>query len=323
MNGHKIFSFRQALIFLLIPIIFIACDSDYTPEGWNREAVAAALTASVNADSIESCVRWLEAMGTRYALAGNGRSIASKIKKRFISMGYEDTRLDSFRLVYTSGGVSFDGWQYNVIATLEGREYPDSVCILGAHYDDISEPASRFQVAPGANDNASGVAAMMETARVMKKKHFAPDKTIRFIAFGAEETGLHGSADYARKVSREGEKINLMLNNDMIAYESWNDPANWRVNIIDYDNSHSVRYEAERICNIFTELDFINDNTYSHYSDSYPFVAAGYKALFFTSWKFDNNYHTVNDLADACNFDYCREVTKISCAMLVFNTWKP
>jgi hypothetical protein len=114
-----------------------------------------------------------------------------------------------------------------------------------------------------------------------------------------------------------------MLNNDMIAYEPDNNRANWSVNIIDYNNSHYTRTEAERLCTKYTVLKYFTDNTYNNASDSYPFYLAGYKALFFFSQKkdlinpIDPNYHSLDDLASNCNFDYCKEIVKISCAMLV------
>jgi hypothetical protein len=105
----------------------------------------------------------------------------------------------------------------------------------------------------------------------------------------------------------------------MIAYEPDNDKTKWRVNIIDYDNSHFLRMEAEQLCAKFTNLSYYNNNTYNKSSDSYPFFNNGFKALFFFSNKMDPNYHTLNDLAANCNFDYCREIVKISCALLVDN----
>jgi hypothetical protein len=103
----------------------------------------------------------------------------------------------------------------------------------------------------------------------------------------------------------------------MVAYEPSDDPASWIVNIIDYDNSHYLRKEAEAMCTKYTQLQFTNINTYYKQSDSYPFFTHGYKALFFFSSTSDPNYHTLNDLAANCNFNYCREIVKASCALLV------
>jgi leucyl aminopeptidase len=199
---------------------------------------------------------------------------------------------------------------------MEGTLNPDSLCVIGGHYDNILKSDDPFTLVPGANDNASGVAATFEIARVMKNKRYRPESSIMFIAFGSEETGLWGSGNFAANPHGFSGKIRFMLNNDMIAYEPGSDPSAWGVNILDYDNSHNLRIEAEKICTRFTDLNFRNDNTYNKMSDSYPFFANGYKALFFTSDKMDPNYHTLNDMAANSNFSYCREITKISCALL-------
>jgi Zn-dependent M28 family amino/carboxypeptidase len=110
-----------------------------------------------------------------------------------------------------------------------------------------------------------------------------------------------------------------MLNNDMIAYQPGTDQSEWIVNINDYDNSHNLRTEAEQMCTRFTVLKYINDNTFNRQSDSYPFFTNGFEALFFFSNYIDPNYHTLNDLVEYCNFDYCREIVKVCCALLVDN----
>ena len=105
----------------------------------------------------------------------------------------------------------------------------------------------------------------------------------------------------------------------MIAYQPGTEMQEWRVNIIDYDNSHAFRTKAEELCLRFTSLDYYNDNTHKTQSDSYPFFVAGYKAIFFTSDVFDLNYHSTSDLSVNCNFDYCTEIAKLCVAMLVYN----
>jgi len=232
-------------------------------------------------------------------------------------MGYSDTKLDSFLITKVYKGVTYNQTQYNVIATLEGNTPSDSICVIGGHYDDITGTGDPFTVAPGANDNASGVAAAIEVARVLKKNNFIPATTIKFIAFASEEQGLYGSSSYAGRALSTIVKIRFMLNNDMIAYQPGNDKTNWQVNIIDYNNSHNFRKQAEVLCRKYTILGPYNDNTYNNASDSYPFYINGFKALFFFSRVMDPNYHTVNDIVSNCNFEYCSEIVKLNCAILV------
>src|SRR5674476_353019 len=166
-------------------------------------------------------------------LADNHRQVAVRLKNKFIQFGYIGTKLDSFNITTTFDEIEYTTTQYNVIATLLGNTYPDSICILGAHYDNrvSSTAGDPFVFAPGANDNASGVAATLEIARVMKKRSFVPSSTIQFIAFGAEELGLFGSSAFAQKASAADVKIKMMLNNDMIGLPSSSDQGMWYVNI--------------------------------------------------------------------------------------------
>ncbi|UCE95787.1 MAG: M20/M25/M40 family metallo-hydrolase [Candidatus Bathyarchaeota archaeon] len=99
----------------------------------------------------------------------------------------------------------------NIIGTLEGTDPDPSILYLGAHYDSVS-------VGLGANDDASGVAAMLEAARVLSTKVQQVKTTLKFIAFGAEETGLEGSENYVMKHEAEVRNKGLgMINLDMIA----------------------------------------------------------------------------------------------------------
>jgi aminopeptidase YwaD len=99
----------------------------------------------------------------------------------------------------------------NVIGTLEGTDPEQGIVYLGAHYDSVS-------AGPGANDDASGVGAMLEAARVLSTSGHRTKATLKFIAFGAEETGLDGSEYYV--IEHEDEVTNKglgMINLDMIA----------------------------------------------------------------------------------------------------------
>lgn len=311
---------KAPILFLILSGLFITtCTRIEDPEKLRNEDIIRVLNNDILADSLESYVVWMQDMGSRFALSENHRNIAIKIRNRFKNLGYPNTRIDSFMIYKTYRDINYQQWQYNVIATLEGNTYPDSICILGGHYDNILKTGDPFDIVPGANDNASGVAAALEIARVMKKHNYIPSSTIEFVAFGSEELGLFGSSEYVAESVQHSRKIKMMLNNDMIAYQPGSNSADWYVNIIDYDNSHDLRRDAELMCSRFTLINYKNDNTYSSQSDSYPFFAGGYKSLFFFSDIVDPNYHSLSDIPANCNFEYCREIVKISNALLIEN----
>jgi len=85
----------------------------------------------------------------------------------------------------------------NIIGELKGSTHPEEFVVLAAHYDSIPEKDS----APGADDNGSGVACLLSVARAFNKGLFKPKRSIRFVAFTAEEVGLKGSAEYVSQLS--------------------------------------------------------------------------------------------------------------------------
>ena len=105
----------------------------------------------------------------------------------------------------------------NVIATLPGVQpwAKDRVYVVSGHYDSLAIGETDYDApAPGANDDASGTAAVMELARVMSRHTF--DATIVFMAVAAEEQGLNGSRHWAKEAKRKGVKVAAMFTNDIV-----------------------------------------------------------------------------------------------------------
>ena len=122
----------------------------------------------INQDSIKNTIQSLQNYTTRFMLDTNRKTIALSLKEKFISMGYLNTVIDSFLTITNLNHLYYQikdtTWQYNIIATLEGTQYPDSICIAGGHYDSFSD-SLLVGKAPGADDDASGVSATIEIGR--------------------------------------------------------------------------------------------------------------------------------------------------------------
>ncbi|MBX3244307.1 MAG: M28 family metallopeptidase [Acidobacteria bacterium] len=103
----------------------------------------------------------------------------------------------------------------NVIATLKGTTDPDRIYVVSGHYDSMcTSPINAECDAPGANDDASGTAAVIELARVMSKQRY--DATIVFMAVPGEEQGLLGAAHYAEMAKEKSWNIEGMITNDIL-----------------------------------------------------------------------------------------------------------
>lgn len=268
---------------------------------------------AIQADSIRATMIHLQNYGSRYKLNENRKSVAGWLASRFISYGYTDVALDSF-YCHVTRPVDTLLWQYNVMAKLPGLSAPDEEDLVGAHYDSYSN-ANPSSTAPGADDNASGVAAVLEIARVMKEQGFQPETTITFALFAAEELGGQGSEQMAREARETGRDIRIMLNLDMIA----SDPDSMET--IEAYSFYRVESAAEFAAGVFSDytgftVETPADSTNTG-SDSYFFWLYGFPVTFFIEKEFSPNWHTPFDTLGACNLGYCRDVTRGACAILM------
>lgn len=167
------------------------------------------LVGLVSTSSLDATVQTLQDFQTRYASTTNCEAAGEALFSAFSALGLDEVRFEPFTF---AGSYS----SRNVVAEKIGETYPDDVYIVCAHYDSTSPTATRLSLAPGADDNASGVAAVLEAARILAP--YDLDFTVRFIAFSAEEWGLYGSRAYTAGIQGSGRRIRGVINLDMIAY---------------------------------------------------------------------------------------------------------
>ncbi len=272
------------------------------------------MIAQINADSVQSVIQRLQDFGTRFLMLDNRKEVAEWLADRFISYGYADAKIDSFLCYVDWGGIYIDtNIQYNVIATLTGASAPDEEYVIGGHYDSFSYP-DPYVAAPGANDNGSVVAATMEIARIMKMNGYQPEATIHFILFAAEELGLFGSRYQAEKARTDGTDIRFMYNMDMIS----NNPDNLEeVAIYRYPGFDWAAYVAADLMERYTSLDvYLPDNINSG-SDSYPYWRWGFPSMYVEERDFSPHWHQLSDTIGNCNIEYCTQITRGACALLM------
>jgi leucyl aminopeptidase len=120
--------------------------------------------------------------------------------------------------MFSHGGITP---QPSVILTIPGSDLPGEYVILGGHQDSTRSGCSTSSacVAPGADDDASGIAVLTEAIRIAMASDFQPQRTVQFMAYAAEEVGLVGSADIASIYSSQGRNVLAVLQQDMTAYD--------------------------------------------------------------------------------------------------------
>lgn len=276
----------------------------------------------VNTDSVEAYIQFLQDMDTRFLIAPNRKDIALAIQQKFYDLGVEHVRIDSF-LCTTNidyANLHFDTitWQYNVIASLPGISNSNIHWVVGAHYDDVVAPNGDPMVfAPGADDNASGVAALFESSRILCQNQFYPVHTIDFVAFAAEELMHYGNSGAQSFVDSTQSEIlvELMINNDMIAHTSSN---NWEIKLSNYIGAEWLTNIAEQVTYQYTVIDpVVSAPSTEGGADCKYFVEAGIPCIYFMEKDFNPFYHSNNDLVENCDLNYCAEAIKITIGTLL------
>ena len=200
---------------------------------------------------------------------------------------------------------------YNIEATINGYDSTnDEVYIICAHYDSV--PGS-----PGADDDGSGVAAVMAAAKLMS--NYICKNTVKFVVFSGEEQGLFGSYYYVEEALNNDTNIAGVLNVDMIGYsvteedikylkvyQNINNPLEW---LTDYTINVSEQYYN------FINLEIVPSG-WSGGSDHYYFWEAGYSAIFYAESNFNDYYHSPEDTIENMNISYTIKNSKLIIATL-------
>ncbi|MDH7518099.1 MAG: M28 family peptidase [Candidatus Thermoplasmatota archaeon] len=196
----------------------------------------------------------------------------------------------------------------NVEATIYGMESEDEIYIICGHYDTVSG-------SPGADDDGSGVVAVMTAAYIMSQYVF--NYTIRFVTFSGEEQGLLGSEVYAQQAAAQGENIVGVLNADMIGFAlSAYDGSNLKV----YEDTasewlYTFTNNVKNQYNDYIHLNLLHSG-YTWGSDHNSFWDYGYCALFYHEYNFNDYYHSPEDTIENMNITYATKVTRIMLATL-------
>lgn len=330
-----------------------------------QDASIKQMVDEVSAKNIEAIVRKLVSFETRHTLSDTvSKTEGVGAARNWIKAEYE-------RYAAASNGrmkVAFDEFvqpkgdridkptpMKNVLAVLKGTDTADKrIYIVSGHYDSrVTDVMNVKDFAPGAVDDASGIAVSMELARVMAKRSFPA--TIIFMAVVGEEQGLYGSTNVAKRARAEGWQIDAMLNNDIVGNTygmetGLKDNRSVRVfsegvpatetekeasirNSVGGENDSPARElarytkeVAERYVELLDVKLIYRRDRYLRGGDHTPFSQQGYTAIRITEMNEDfNRQHQdirkVNgvdygDLPDFADYDYTQKVARMNLAVL-------
>lgn len=332
----------------------------------NRDSEISSMVTQVSQDSLRSYINTLVAFGTRNTLStqtskvrgiGAARTWVLQKFNQFAtkSNGRLSAFIDTTTLQPDKRRVDSVLLLGNVVATLRGTDPNDKrIFIISGHLDNMrTSVMDRTGDAPGANDDGSGTAAVIECARIMSQRSFPA--TIVFVALSGEEQGLLGAHFMAAKAKRDSLKIEAVLNNDIMGSNNSNE-----TNIIDNTRIRVFSeglpaFETEKNAKLIRQLGLENDGrsrqlaryvkeTGERYvenievvmiyrndrflrgGDHSAFVENGFTAVRFTEMN-ENYYHQhqdvrkengiqYGDLAEFIDFEYLRKNTAINLSVL-------
>ncbi|KAL1696740.1 hypothetical protein GGG16DRAFT_99136 [Schizophyllum commune] len=245
---------------------------------------------------------------TRAYRSTNARAPALWIQQQFqASLGSSNVQLieNSFN-------------QPNVIAKIPGKNSTESV-ILAAHLDSTVGSASSSSRAPGADDDASGIAVLLQTAKILAANTYQGSRTIEFHAYAGEEGGLLGSQTVARKYASSGASVAAMLQMDMVAYQTRSKP----VLTVLTDTDSSLVAWSQQLLKAYLSSDSIYTSSCGYAcSDHFSWEDQGYPAVSIdesgpNDAYLNPYYHSSRDTIDKLDFTKAAEFVKMALAFSV------
>jgi Zn-dependent M28 family amino/carboxypeptidase len=210
----------------------------------------------------------------------------------------------------------------NIIAFIEGSQHNNETIVISAHYDHLGK-RNDSTIYYGADDNASGVASLIEIARVMQiaaNHEIKPARNILFLAFDAEEKGWLGSTYFLNNLPDTLGSILLNINLDMIGRNRYNDnkydqsvfmvskgkKRGYYKRLIRKSNNSNHNLSISRYPRPFSNI------ALRSFSDHFVFMKKGIPFIHFQTGM-HKDYHTINDTPDKINYKKLTEFSKFLC----------
>ena len=273
------------------------------------DSLIAALMDSTSLTRIVGTIQRLQDFDSRYVVVDSCWAAGYWIRDKFQEYGYSDVRLDTFRTMSFQDSVD----AMNVIAVKEGTTRPSEYVVLGGHYDSVNAENFHdpFALAPGAEDNATAVAAVLEAARLLEG--VPTDRSIIFACWSAEEMGLWGSRHFVAEAVEESLDIVVYLNMDCIGYL---EPSPDEAPVIVFTDSLSLAIAGymQTLAHTHTPYEFQTCIRPIGASDHTSFWEARYNVVD-TGTTISSPYrHTIDDIIDNIDTDFARALAAVNVA---------
>lgn len=267
---------------------------DVLPFAIDQPTLVATLAGGVSEAELLSTITALSGFPNRFHAHPSGSASATWIRNQWA--GFAAGRPDVTVEFFDHGNITP---QDSVILTIPGSTLPAEIVVLGGHQDStIGWPGCSSNpdcIAPGADDDASGIAVLSEVIRLALAHGLRPQRTVQFMAYAAEEVGLDGSTDIAEFYSNTGKNVVAVLQMDMTGYQG---SAQDIVLINDWTNSELNAFVADLISTY--QPGMVQSTTLCGYacSDHAPWHTRGYRAAFPFESTFDQSSPYIHSSSD-------------------------
>jgi leucyl aminopeptidase len=278
----------------------------------NQEEIVKPMLDNLRTDNLLATITKLSSFKNRYYKGETGKQSAAWIKDLWSTMvkGRSDASVEYFK---------HSAWdQPSVILTIKGKS--DETIILGGHQDSINGWGGATAKAPGADDNASGIATITEVIRVLMESSYQPQKTIKFMAYAAEEVGLLGSNEIAKDFKSKNINVVGVMQLDMTNFKGSKDLD--IVMMKDYTNDEQNQFIGSIIDHYVPGIKWGFDECGYACSDHASWHMQGFPASMpFESkmHEYNSNIHTPRDLLSVSenHADHAIKFAKMATAYIV------
>ncbi len=263
----------------------------------DRPGTVALWLPQVSEANIYNTINHLSSYQNRYYASATGKSSAEWIRASWQTLA--GSRSDVTTELFTN--CSNCSTQPSVILTIQGTVFPDEIVVLGGHLDSINGSAggNLSQRAPGADDDASGIATLTEVIRIALADGWRPQRTVKFMAYAAEEVGLRGSRAIAQSFRASNRNVVGVLQLDMTNYKSG--PVEDMQLITDYSNPDMQAFLVDLFDRYLAPLGLTRGTYTCGYgcSDHASWTSSGYpSAMMFEAGDVSGDFpyiHTTGD----------------------------
>ncbi len=253
--------------------------SDYAID---QQAFTAPVVARVEEASIRAMIEKLTAFNTRHYKSDTGVKSSEFIRDTWANLARR-------RNDVTVELLKHPKWpQASIVMTITGSERPDEIVVVGGHADSIAGMfGGANSRAPGADDNASGIATITETIRILMDANFKPKRTVQFMGYAAEEVGLLGSKEIAASYKQKAAKVVGVMQLDMTLFKGTVDKD--IVMMSDFTNAAQNEFLG-RLIDEYVKVPWGYSRCGYGCSDHASWTANGYPA----SMPFESNMEDIN-----------------------------